>query len=81
MMPYSRLKFSDFYTLSQMKLLKTPPLSQQHMPIWLIYGSIPDLGGKKWIGEKLRNRDGRGGGVIEEAVDVGPLKGQLLTRA
>ena len=40
MIPYSRPKLSDLYTLSQSKLLVTPAYtSQRPIPIWPIYGS------------------------------------------
>ena len=39
MIPYSRHKVYDFYTLSQTKLQKTNYPSQWHIPIYPIYGS------------------------------------------
>ena len=45
MISYSRPKLSDFYTLSQTKLLKNPLHIQRHIAIYLLYDpSILQLG-------------------------------------
>ena len=41
MIPYSRPKLSDLYTLFQTRLLENRTPSQWHIPIWLLYWSTP----------------------------------------